>query len=304
MYDIIGDVHGYASQLEALLKKLGYEKNNSCYRHSERTAIFVGDLIDRGPEINKVLTIVKAMVAAGAAVVVMGNHEFNALAYNTPDPEQPGEFLRPHSKGNNYQYEQTLGQVRDVENMLAFFYSMPLWLDLPELRVVHACWDPHAINHLENRLEQRRLDHESLVAASRKGTEMYHAIETTLKGKEYPLGEMSFLDKDKIRRDQTRVRWYLPYQRQSIADYSFPVGVDLPEEAFEIPPKEAGYHAEEKPVFFGHYWLPVDQQPAPQADNVCCLDYSVARGGYLCAYRFNADEPTLSKDNYVWVKSN
>ena len=101
MYDIIGDVHGHASQLEALLKKLGYEKKNGCYRHSERTVIFVGDLIDRGPEINEVLSIAQGMVTAGSAVVVMGNHEFNALAYNTRDPEQPDEFLRPHSKGNN-----------------------------------------------------------------------------------------------------------------------------------------------------------------------------------------------------------
>ena len=57
MYDIIGDVHGHASQLEALLKKLGYEKKNGCYRHSERTVIFVGDLIDRGPEIQETLTL-------------------------------------------------------------------------------------------------------------------------------------------------------------------------------------------------------------------------------------------------------
>ena len=300
MYDIIGDVHGHASQLEALLKKLGYEKKNGCYRHSERTAIFVGDLIDRGPEINEVLSIAQGMVTAGSAVVVMGNHEFNALAYNTPDPEQPGEFLRPHAGNNLKQYKDTLGQVKDVDNMLAFFYSMPLWLDLPKLRVVHACWDPDAIKHLDNRLEQRRLDHESLVAASRKGTEMYHAIETTLKGKEYSLGDITFADEGGKTRNQARVRWYLPYKGQSIAEYSFQVGVKLPESPFDKPPQEQGYHPNEKPVFFGHYWLPA-KRPELQADNVCCLDYSVARGGHLCAYRFNADEPTLSNENYVWV---
>ena len=163
--------------------------------------------------------------------------------------------------------------------MLAFFYSMPLWLDLPELRVVHACWDPDAINHLENRLEQRRLDHESLVAASRKGTEMYHAIETTLKGKEYSLGDITFADKGGKTRNQARVRWYLPYKGQSIAEYSFQVGVKLPESPFDKPPQEQGYHADEKPVFFGHYWLPA-KRPELQADNVCCLDrcgYSVAK---------------------------
>lgn len=304
MYDIIGDIHGHASQLEALLKKMGYTHSHGCYRHSERRAIFVGDLIDRGPEIQETLNIVRAMVEHDTALIVMGNHEFNALAYNTLDPEQPDEFLRAHSKGNMDQYARTLEQVKDVDTMLAFFYSMPLWLDLPALRVVHACWEPDAINHLEKWLKIRRLDHESLVAASRKDTEIYHAIETTLKGKEYSLGDITFSDKGGKTRNQVRVRWYLPYHGQSIADYSFQVGVKLPESPFESPPQEQGYHADEKPVFFGHYWLPADQHPVPQADNVCCLDYSVASGGSLCAYRFNADEPTLSKDNYVWVKRN
>lgn len=51
-YDIIGDVHGCAGQLEALLSELGYHKRSSTseYRHPERQVIFVGDLIDRGDE--------------------------------------------------------------------------------------------------------------------------------------------------------------------------------------------------------------------------------------------------------------
>jgi len=80
-YDVIGDVHGCASQLEVLLHKLGYETGASGeYRHPERQAIFVGDLIDRGGEQLRVLEVVKAMVDAGSALIVMGNHEFNALA--------------------------------------------------------------------------------------------------------------------------------------------------------------------------------------------------------------------------------
>jgi len=49
MYDLIGDIHGYAAELEALLKALGYERRGGAYRHSERKAIFLGDFIDRGP---------------------------------------------------------------------------------------------------------------------------------------------------------------------------------------------------------------------------------------------------------------
>ena len=50
-YDVIGDVHGQAGKLEGLLKQMGYELDiKGTYRHPIRTAIFVGDLVDRGPD--------------------------------------------------------------------------------------------------------------------------------------------------------------------------------------------------------------------------------------------------------------
>ena len=64
-YDIIGDVHGCATKLLALLGKLGYRRDEAgVYRHPESTAVFVGDLIDRGDEQLQVLQLVKAMVDA------------------------------------------------------------------------------------------------------------------------------------------------------------------------------------------------------------------------------------------------
>ena len=48
-YDIIGDIHGHADQLEALLSELGYRPSGGAHRHPHRQAVFVGDLIDRGP---------------------------------------------------------------------------------------------------------------------------------------------------------------------------------------------------------------------------------------------------------------
>lgn len=71
-FDIIGDVHGCAAELEALLAKLGYDDG----RHPEgRTAVFVGDLVDRGPDSPGVLRRVMGMVEAGTALCVPGNHE-------------------------------------------------------------------------------------------------------------------------------------------------------------------------------------------------------------------------------------
>ncbi|MDQ1319965.1 MAG: hypothetical protein QG655_1208, partial [Actinomycetota bacterium] len=85
-YDVIGDVHGCATKLRVLLEQMGYRERHGVYEHPERTAVFVGDLIDRGPEHLEVLSLVKAMADAGTARVAMGNHEFNAICYATPDP--------------------------------------------------------------------------------------------------------------------------------------------------------------------------------------------------------------------------
>ncbi|GGZ37135.1 polynucleotide kinase-phosphatase [Streptomyces poonensis] len=71
-FDIIGDVHGCSAELEALLGKLGYVDGV----HPEgRTAVFVGDLVDRGPDTPGVLRRVMAMVRSGDALCVPGNHE-------------------------------------------------------------------------------------------------------------------------------------------------------------------------------------------------------------------------------------
>jgi protein phosphatase len=75
-FDIIGDVHGCRGELVTLLTRLGYVVTESGAHHPEgRTAVFVGDLVDRGPDTPGVLRLVMSMVAAGTALCVTGNHE-------------------------------------------------------------------------------------------------------------------------------------------------------------------------------------------------------------------------------------
>ena len=75
-FDIIGDVHGCLRELETLLRELGWEVSATGARHPEgRTAVFVGDLVDRGPDTPGVLRLVMGMVEAGTALCVSGNHE-------------------------------------------------------------------------------------------------------------------------------------------------------------------------------------------------------------------------------------
>ncbi|MGY1496919.1 polynucleotide kinase-phosphatase [Streptomyces sp. QTS52] len=71
-FDIIGDIHGCAAELESLLGKLGYEDG---VHPGGRTAVFVGDLVDRGPDSPGVLRRVMSMAASGNALCVPGNHE-------------------------------------------------------------------------------------------------------------------------------------------------------------------------------------------------------------------------------------
>ncbi|MEK2479091.1 polynucleotide kinase-phosphatase [Streptomyces noursei] len=81
-FDIVGDIHGCRSELETLLGRLGYElardgqgRAVDAVHPEGRTAVFVGDLVDRGPDSPGVLRLVTGMVAAGHALCVSGNHE-------------------------------------------------------------------------------------------------------------------------------------------------------------------------------------------------------------------------------------
>ncbi|RUO89331.1 polynucleotide kinase-phosphatase [Corallococcus sp. AB018] len=86
-FDIIGDIHGCREELEALLAKLGYQVRPRAdgtpgveVRPPEgRKAVFLGDLVDRGPDIPGVLRLVMDMVEAGTALCVPGNHEMKLL---------------------------------------------------------------------------------------------------------------------------------------------------------------------------------------------------------------------------------
>lgn len=257
-YDIIGDIHGHALELRALLETMGYASHKEGYQHASRKVIFLGDFIDRGPRQREVLQIVMAMVQEGHALAVMGNHEFNALGFHTEHPDKPGTWLRPRTNKNTKQHlrflDEYLGNKDELEAVLAFFHSLPLWLDLDGLRVVHACWDE---NHICNLQGDNKLTAEMLIEASKRGTPSFDAVEALLKGVEQKLPEdHTIKDKDGITRDTVRTRWWINSD-SSFGEIAFPIGVDVgkatndPVSAHDL----VGYPETEKPVFIGHYWL-------------------------------------------------
>lgn len=306
-FDLIGDIHGYADPLLRLLEVLGYQKSGETYHHpAGRKIVFAGDFVDRGPKIRETLHLVRSMIDSGDALAVMGNHEYNAVCFHTPDGK--GDYLRSHTERNGKnvkQHEATLsafaGLDREWDEWIDWFRDLPFFLDLGEVRMVHASWIPSAIQMLE---KQSLADDQFLRASANPGTTEYAAIETTLKGLEIPLPEGNYFeDKQGLCRSQTRVKWWEDPVGQTYREVAFPYCETVSEEPIDPNTVHAWqpYSQSEPPVFFGHYWLPANQSSGPQAENVACLDYSVAKpGGKLAAYRWDG-EPRLDARKFVTV---
>jgi hypothetical protein len=149
-YDFIGDIHGQLPELVALLTKLGYSNDAGFWRHPDRQAVFLGDFVDRGIWQREVVDLARNMVESGAALAVMGNHEYNAIAYFTGDGA--GSHLRPRTDKNTGQHRAFLDAYESDpvawKSAIEWFRSLPLWLDLGRVRVVHACWDARLISKI------------------------------------------------------------------------------------------------------------------------------------------------------------
>jgi hypothetical protein len=311
--DVIGDVHGCADKLTGLLRTLGYSEIGGTFRHPDRTAIFVGDLIDRGPQQVEVLSIARSMVEAGAAHVLMGNHEFNAVSYVTPDPSEPDTFMRPRTgpKGpkNRSQHAQFLRQIGEDSILhretIGWFKTLPLYLDLGPIRVIHACWHDASVKAMHDLCEPGRpLDDGFFVDANRTDNPLYELIETTLKGPEVALGTYGpYLDKEGNVRSDARIRWWdtsattLRELAEIPGGSLTPAGNPLPDLPDEPVASATRFrYASKVPAFFGHYWF--RGTPRVTGPTTSCLDYSAVAGGPLVAYRWEGED-TLSDDHLV-----
>src|SRR5207237_795441 len=119
----------------------------------------------------------------GTALAVMGNHELNALAYHTEDPDSPGEHLRPRSPKNEKQHRETLEQLapQELRSHLDWFRTLPMWLDLDGLRAVHACWDEQAMGQIADvHKDHGGTTTEFLHSACRKGMPLFAPVEVIL----------------------------------------------------------------------------------------------------------------------------
>ena len=303
MIDFIGDIHGYADKLVELLEKLGYTSKNGVYSHPLRKVLFIGDYIDRGPKIRETLMIVRQMVEAGNAIALMGNHEYNALCFHYEERE--GGHLRKHLIKNIIQHYETLRQFQnrqtEYEEYLEWFKTLPLYYETDDFRAVHACWDNENIAFLRATLTNDRLNEKSLHESMKKNTDLHWTIKDTLNGKDITMpGGLSFTDKEGTLRTDFRIKWWLDPAKSTYNDISVASLKNLPIGPFDISKLDSPnyYTRTEKPVFFGHYWF--DGHPKIVLKNICYLDFSVVKNGYLAAYSYDG-EKELSNEKFTFV---
>lgn len=291
MTDFIGDIHGHADKLETLLRKLGYRLQNRAYRHSERQVVFLGDYIDRGPKIKETLNIVRRMVDNGDAIALMGNHEYNAICYNTRN--ENGKYLRRHGYKNTKQHIKTLRQLGGFDShtykeYISWFMTLPVFYETDQFRAVHATWDEHHINRLGKVLKNQRFTDDIIRRSAEKSDELFDPVNDVLKGRELTVPSWSFPDKEGHMRTEIRVKWWVNPVGMTYKQLSVETIDALPDK--EVDPLTVAslpYYQDSKPVFFGHYWM--KGTPRLQQENICCADFSVAKEGVLAAYKFDGE---------------
>jgi hypothetical protein len=307
-YDLIGDVHGCAHTLEHLLDTLGYRFQAGVWRHPERIALFLGDIIDRGPRIREALHIVHGMVEAGQAHCIMGNHEFNALGWSTPAlPGSNKQFVREHTPRHARLIEETLTQFAqhpgDWQDFLAWFYDMPLFIDVGRFRMVHACWDAGLIEPLRAQYSDGCIDEHFVQASAVPGSFASNVFDRLLRGTDMRLPHgLTLTGGDGLTRAFFRTKFWED-DPQTYGDVVFQPDA-LPDLVAKTPlsPIEKNallrYGIDEPLLFVGHYWR--SGQPAAIRPNLACLDYSAVLYGKLVAYRLD-QETCIDPHKFVWV---
>ena len=134
-FDIIGDVHGCLPELEKLIRKLGYKKENDSYYHPDnRKLVFVGDIVDRGPDSMGVLRLIMKLCSQNVALMVLGNHDDRLFRY-----------LKGNKVEVKHGLETTAEELRSVseeekQDIMSFLENIPTYyvLDDGNLIAVHA----------------------------------------------------------------------------------------------------------------------------------------------------------------------
>lgn len=154
--DIVGDVHGELEALRTLILRLGGDPDVG---RLARPMVFVGDLVDRGPDSPGVVRLVRRLVESGQAACVIGNHELSILQNDRKegngwffgDKDDGYQWRDEHGQGHHLAFDSVLSSPEERAEIRAFLDTLPLALVRPDLRVVHACWHEASVRALPDR---------------------------------------------------------------------------------------------------------------------------------------------------------
>ena len=281
MYNVIPDLHADPNRLDTTLARL------------HGPLAFLGDFIDgkngQGDD-RAVLTRVRGLMDRGA-VAVMGNHELNAILFH--------HGLREDNTKNRRQHESFLTAfghaTPEALSWTDWFLTLPLWLDLGGLRLVHACWRDQDIATIAARRPDGRLHPDDLPEIHSESSEFGRAVKRLVSGPEVLLPSgLSFVDGGGTVRLAVRLAWWrndMPTWRDAV------LSVDdvtrLPDTPLPDDLRAEAYPSDATPVLVGHYKM----RGLPQVSGVAAsLDYPAT----ACAYRWSG-EKTLKQNHLVVI---
>lgn len=301
--DIIGDVHGELEVLEHLLERLGYDANGNTA--GGRQLVFLGDLVDRGPDSPAVVDRVMQLVDKGVAQCVLGNHELLLLLGRAISGN--GWFVQPNPNEAPGEFDSARVDPSKIDTYLEFFSSLPILLENESLRIAHACWHAPSVAQLRSdaRLELSIADlyrhYEADVRKRLNNAELAHMVDQEKMFYSVALNDPNW------------VADILPAHAEAeiIARMSNPIRVvtsgtvEVADKPFYAMGQWQMYYrsqwwntySDEKPVVIGHFWRQFDDavervsgvfgkdvlEGIPShawmgsKENVYCVDYSVGQ---------------------------
>lgn len=299
--DFVGDIHGEITALRHLFYKLGYD-DSGCHPAGRRL-VFLGDLIDRGPDSPAVLDAVMTLVNTGKAQCVLGNHELNILL-NRP-MHGNGWIIQDNPKETPSELKSRIASSQNRSHYLEFMSSLPLVLENSSFRIAHACWNNTAVDLI------KKHNNESVTEVYNVYQQQYEAF----------IGKDEFAGKLQIEqtrfhdalRDPEQQPPLLPTiaEKERLEQMMNPVrmlttsSMQVAKEPFfgggkwRMAERDAWWNSyrDEKPVVIGHFWRQFNQlsdrisgvfgkdlfQGIPSHawvganHNVYCVDYSVGQ---------------------------